>query len=430
MMQSQKAETVGKRLQLRPLLIGGAVLLLAGGAYSLWRSKTPSNPAVQSAVAPQIKTITALGYLEPSGEVTKLSAPNSSGGVNRVEQLLVKRGEAVKAGQVIAVLDNRDRLQVSLLQAQKQVMVSRSNLAVVKAGAKTGNVDAQKFEVARVKAQFIGEERAQQETVARLEAQWEGDRAAQRTNVLRIEAELNNALSEFKRYQQLYEEGAISQSNYDSKRLPTQTLSQQLDEAKANLERTTITGGKQLQEAKIVLARIQATSRDQVNAADATLDGIAEVRPVDVEAAQAQVEQSIAAVQQAQKQLDQATVRAPQDGTVLEIHTRPGELISSDGIVELGQTQQMTAVLEVYETDIAKVKVGQSTKLFADSLPDGFSGEVAEVGVQVKRQNVINSDTSANIDARVVEVRVRLDSASAQKVAGLTNLQVTGEIQQ
>jgi HlyD family secretion protein len=430
MMQSQKAETVGKRLQLRPLLIGGAVLLLAGGAYSLWRSKTLSNPAVQSAVAPQIKTITALGYLEPSGEVTKLSAPNSSGGVNRVEQLLVKRGEAVKAGQVIAVLDNRDRLQVSLLQAQKQVMVSRSNLAVVKAGAKTGNVDAQKFEVARVKAQFIGEERAQQETVARLEAQWEGDRAAQRTNVLRIEAELNNALSEFKRYQQLYEEGAISQSNYDSKRLPTQTLSQQLDEAKANLERTTITGGKQLQEAKIVLARIQATSRDQVNAADATLDGIAEVRPVDVEAAQAQVEQSIAAVQQAQKQLDQATVRAPQDGTVLEIHTRPGELISSDGIVELGQTQQMTAVLEVYETDIAKVKVGQSTKLFADSLPDGFSGEVAEVGVQVKRQNVINSDTSANIDARVVEVRVRLDSASAQKVAGLTNLQVTGEIQQ
>jgi HlyD family secretion protein len=430
MMQSQKAETVGKRLQLRPLLIGGAVLLLAGGAYSLWRSKTLSNPAVQSAVAPQIKTITALGYLEPSGEVTKLSAPNSSGGVNRVEQLLVKRGEAVKAGQVIAVLDNRDRLQVSLLQAQKQVMVSRSNLAVVKAGAKTGNVDAQKFEVARVKAQFIGEERAQQETVARLEAQWEGDRAAQRTNVLRIEAELNNALSEFKRYQQLYEEGAISQSNYDSKRLPTQTLSQQLNEAKANLERTTITGGKQLQEAKIVLARIQTTSRDQVNAADATLDGIAEVRPVDVEAAQAQVEQSIAAVQQAQKQLDQATVRAPQDGTVLEIHTRPGELISSDGIVELGQTQQMTAVLEVYETDIAKVKVGQSTKLFADSLPDGFSGEVAEVGVQVKRQNVINSDTSANIDARVVEVRVRLDSASAQKVAGLTNLQVTGEIQQ
>lgn len=71
----------------------------------------------------------------------------------------------------------------------------------------------------------------------------------------------------------------------------------------------------------------------------------------------------------------------------------------------------------------------QSTKLFADSLPDGLSGEVNEIGVQVKRQNVINSDTSANIDARVVEVRVKLDAASAQKVAELTNLQVTGEIE-
>jgi HlyD family secretion protein len=50
--------------------------------------------------------------------------------------------------------------------------------------------------------------------------------------------------------------------------------------------------------------------------------------------------------------------------------------------------------------------------------------------VKVKRQNVVNSDTSGNIDARIVEVRVQLDAASAQQVVGLTNLQVTGEIQQ
>lgn len=141
------------------------------------------------------------------------------------------------------------------------------------------------------------------------------------------------------------------------------------------------------------------------------------------------MEGAIAAVQQAQAQLDLATVRAPQDGVVLEIHTRPGELISNDGIIELGQTQQMTARLEVYETEIGKVKLGQQVKLYADSFSDPLNGKVIEIGVQVKRQNVINSDTAANIDARVVEVRVQLDPASVQKVAGLTNLQVTGEIQ-
>jgi HlyD family secretion protein len=82
-----------------------------------------------------------------------------------------------------------------------------------------------------------------------LQAHGEGDKSAHKTNVLRLEAELNNALSELNRDQLLYNAGAISQSNYDRKRLPTQTLLQQLNEAKANLERITITGGKQLQEA-------------------------------------------------------------------------------------------------------------------------------------------------------------------------------------
>jgi HlyD family secretion protein len=394
MMQSQKVEIIGKRLPLRKLLVVVAVLLLGGGAYSLWRSHTTSTPTVQPALAPRVQTVTALGYLEPRGEIIKLSAPNSGGSANRVERLLVKRGDTVKTGQTIAILDSYARLQSALVQSQKQVAVARSNLSVVKAGAKRGEIAAQQSEINRLKAQQQGEIQAQAATVARLQA------------------ELQNAQVEGQRYESLFQQGAVSASLQDSKTLALKTAQ------------------RNLQEAQVVLRRIQTTRSPELAAAVAKLDGIAEVRPVDVEAAQAQVDQAIASVQQAQSQLDLATVRASQDGVVLEIHTRPGELISTDGIVELGQTQQMTALLEVYETDISKVKLGKSTKLFTDSLPDGLLGEVSEIGVQVKRQNVINSDTSANIDARVVEVRVKLDAASTQKVAGLTNLQVTGEIEQ
>ncbi|MBC6418875.1 MAG: biotin/lipoyl-binding protein [Prochloron sp. SP5CPC1] len=56
-----------------------------------------------------MKTVTALGYLEPSGEVIQLAAPTSSGG-NRVDQLLVKEGDWVQQGDIIAILDNRDRV--------------------------------------------------------------------------------------------------------------------------------------------------------------------------------------------------------------------------------------------------------------------------------------------------------------------------------
>jgi HlyD family secretion protein len=392
MMQSQGIEAMGKRLSTQSLLIIGVVVLLGGGAYGLWRSHTSFTPPAQPVAAPRVQTITALGYLEPRGEVIKLSAPSSGGSTNRVERLFVKRGETVKTGQVIAVLDSYDRLKAALVQAQKQVAVARANLAVVKAGAKRGEITAQKAEIVRLEAQRQGDIQAQAETVARLQA------------------ELQNAQAEAQRYELLYQQGAVSASLRDSKEL------------------TLATAQRSLQEAQVVLWRIQTTRSPELGSAVATLDRIAEVRPVDVEAAQAQVNEAIAAVQQAQAQLDLATVRAPQDGVVLEIHTRPGELISSDGIVELGQTQQMITVLEVYETDIGKVKLGQRVKLYADSFPDSFFGNVMEIGAQVKRQNVVNSDTSANIDARVVEVRVQLDAASTHKVAGLTNLQVTGEI--
>jgi HlyD family secretion protein len=383
-----------KRSRFGKFFIMGGILLLGGGAYVFWQSRSTPTQSTQSAPAPKAETVVALGYLEPRGEIVRLSAPSAGGGTNRVEKLLVKRGDSVKAGQVIAILDSYDRLQASLLQAQKQVTVAESNLSIVRAGAKQGEINAQQAEIAR------------------LEAQRGGDRSAQMATVARLQAELQNAQVEAQRNEFLYRQGAISASLRDSKALVLKT-------AKRNLE-----------EAQVVLERIQTTRSPELAAANATLDRIAEVRPVDVEAAQAQVEQAIAAVKQAQAQLDLATVRSPQQGMVLDVHTRPGELISNEGIVEIGETGQMTALLEVYQTEIRKIKLGQPVTLTADGQLETLVGRVFEIGVQVKRQNVVNSDTTANIDARVVEVRVKLDPASAQKVAGLTNLQVTGEIAQ
>lgn len=394
MMQSEMIGAIGKRLPSWKVLAVAALLLSGGLGFYVWRSHVAAQAAKTETVVPNVPSVTALGYLEPRGKVIKLSAPMSSGGTSRVDQLLVKQGDVVKAGQVLAVLDSHDRLQAALVEAQEHVKVAQSNLAVVKAGAKRGEVNAQRAEIGRLAAQRQGDAQAQAATVARLEA------------------ERQNAQAEAQRYDLLYLQGATSASLRDTKAL------------------TLATAQRNVQEAQAVLKRIQMTRSPELTAAKATLDRIAEIRPVDVAASQAQVDQAIAAVQQAKAQLDLASVRAPQAGVVLDIHTRPGELVSTDGIVELGSTQEMTALLEVYETDIGKVKLGQPTKLFADSRPEPLFGKVSEIGVKVKRQNVVNSDTSQNIDARIVEVRVQLDTASIQQVAGLTNLQVTGEIQQ
>lgn len=407
------------------LAIGFAI----AGIMRFWQVKSQASSAAQTTQVsvPPIKTVTALGRLEPKGQVIKLSAPASSQG-SRVETLLVREGFKVKSGQAIAILDNRTRLQAAFQEAQEAVKLAQINLAKVQAGAKVGEIEAQKAEVARIQAQILGDEREQTEAVARLEAQLLGETAAQQATINKLVAELNNAQVEFRRYQQLYSEGAISQSLFDSKRLSVDTITQQLSEARANLNRIDSTGRKQINEARTALSRINATGNKQLSSAVATLNQIAEVRPIDVQAAKAEVGRAIAAAKQAKANLEQAYVRSPQDGVILDIHTRSGEMVTEEGIVEIGQTSQMYAVVEVYQSDVRKVRPQQPVRISSNSLPGELYGRVDWVGWKVQRQDIINADPSENIDSRVVEVHVRLAEASSIKAAKFTNLQVKAVI--
>ena len=186
---------------------------------------------------------------------------------------------------------------------------------------------------------------------------------------------------------------------------------------------------QQLTEAQANLKRIQTSRKQQVIESRATLDRIAEVRPVDVAAAQAELNRVKASLVRAKANLRQSYVRSPQDGQVFEIYTRPGEIVSNNGIIEIGQNSQMYAVAEIYQSDIRKIRPGQKVKIFSDSLNGELAGTVELVGLQVKRQDVINADPSSNIDSRIVETRVKLDEESSKKAANFTNLQVRVEIQ-
>lgn len=372
--------------------------------------------------------VTALGRLEPETEVIKLSAPLALDG-DRVEKILFKEGDIVKAGEVIAILDSRDKLQNSVLQAEKQVRVSQAKLEQIKAGAKAGEIQAQKANLERIKAQYEGDKNAQQQNIARIEAQWQGDRIAQQATINKLTAELKNAESEYQRYQQLYSEGAISNSLIDSKRLNVETAKQQLSEAKAVIERINSTATKQLAEAKVALNRINTTSNKQINEAKATLNSIAEVRPVDVNLAQTEVESAIADLKRAQTELQAAFIRAPMTGKILKIHTRVGEKISESGIADFAQTEQMLAVAEVYQTDINKVKIGQKAVITSPTFTGEMRGEVAQIGLQVNRQNVFSNQPGENLDSRVIEVKIKLTSEDSKKVAGFTNLQVQTAIE-
>jgi len=416
---------------LRPTLALAATALLVGGgviAYQLSQSPAPSQQEQAAALLSQVKTVTALGRLEPQGEIVQLTAPSASV-FPRVEELLVATGDRVEAGQIVAILDNRDRLQAALKQAEARVETARAKLEQVYAGAKTGDIRAQEARFERARAELEGQIRAQQAAVASLKAQMQGEISATSATIDRLAAELENAQTECDRYQSLYADGAVSASQRDSFCLQAATARERLAEARANLNRIATSRQEQINEALANLERTRRTLERQIVENKAALEAIAEVRPADLRVAQAELNSALADVEKAQADLEQAYARSPINGRVLEIHTRPGEPISADGIAELGQTDQMYAIAEVYQSDIHKVQLGQQATITSEVLTETLHGSIDRIGWQVQRQNVINSDPAANIDARVVEVWVLLDEASSKKAERFANLQVTVEIE-
>ena len=157
------------------------------------------------------------------------------------------------------------------------------------------------------------------------------------------------------------------------------------------------------------LSRTSATSRASLDAAQMDLD----IALADLAAAKAK--------------LELAVVRAPLRAQVLEIHAYPGERVGPEGIMELGRTDRMYAVAEVYETDITGVQVGQLAKVRTPAMDKELTGKVERISLKVGRLDVIGTDPIAKTDARVVEVFILLDDSEA--VSRFTNMQVKVEIQ-
>lgn len=376
-------------------LIGFGLLAAVSGSlvtYAVLPTRNETLVTESTAAAPLPPTVVALGRLEPVSTVINLSTPLALEG-DRIAELLVAAGDIVEAGQVVAIMDSRDRLQQLMAQAEAQKQAAEQRLALVQAGEKQGILTAQQADIAQLEADLAGVTSAQSATLTRLRA------------------ELSNAQVEFERFEQLYRQGAVSASVRDEKQTALTAAQAQVEEATAELERS------------------QQTLQAQIASAKANLSQLREIRPEDIAVAQAEVSSAAEALTIAKTELSKSQVRAPIAGQVLKIHSYPGEKVSEQGIVELGQTQRMIVVAEVDESNIQQVQVGQKAVITADALPRDLTGTVAQIGQSVGRQSVFSNQPGSNLDSRVVEVRIALTTEDSSKVASLTNLQVETAIQ-
>jgi HlyD family secretion protein len=292
----------------RLLPFGFLLLVAAAGCTEapVAAQQTPAAPTVA-----RRESVAAVGRLRPKDGVIRVAAPSHSDAV--VWKLNVAEGDRVAEGQVIAVLDHFTAAQAAVAQLE------------VGAAAKQAAADG-------------------------------------------LKTELLSTRNEQRRYQKLYEEGFLSES-----------------------ERDRWASRREIQEAA--------------------------VRRAELELAATQAE-----LKRARIDLAQTLVRSPLTGRVLKIRARPGEKVGDDGIVELGMTDAMYVVAEVYETEIADVRVGQRATIRSPALRGELAGTVERIGRKIGKKDVLGTDPATKMDARVVEVEIRLDDSAL--VSGLTNLEV------
>jgi HlyD family secretion protein len=203
------------------------------------------------------------------------------------------------------------------------------------------------------------------------------------------------AAADHLRTQELFERGVTTQAALDASAAAERQTALSVQKAQATLAR--FTGeGVDMQPDVVVAAR-------NLDAADADLA-------------------------RAHSDLARAAVLAPVGGVILDVLAHAGERPPVAGIMQMGDTDQMMAEVEVYQDRIGAVAVGQPVELVAVAIGETLQGRVLSIGLMVGQQGLVSDDTAANTDARVITVMVELDARSSAIAARFTNLEVIARI--
>lgn len=356
--------------------VGTALAALASVAFY-----SPRGPAVGPATE-EVRRLRAQGRLEPAGGIYRIGAIAGA----RVGVIHVTEGAWVQKGDLLVTLDGD-------AERATEIELIDSQLAEIDAKASVEE-DFQRLLLRELELQ-----RRRADEVEKFELPLR----AQSLNRLREAVDI--AQGQLRRLRELHKSGSVPSDQVEKQEIEFRKARSDLDDAQQAVDklRRGVENGKldlELQRAKI-------------HAGTARVKAALPLRTL-----------------RAQRKLAEAKVaagriKAPITGQVLRLLTRPGETIVNAPVLQLGDTKRMFAAVEVDEADVAQVRPGQRATIKA--LGQSFSGVVHSVGLMIAKNELAALDPTARADARVVEVKVQLDSSD---VAGrYSNLQVDVEIE-
>ncbi len=376
------------------LLLAIAAALAAGGAggYLIASRAAPSASGGNESPGARAERITALGRLQPAGGVIPVYGPPG----DRIAKMYpVAPGAELKAGAPVAELASRkDRLlELQIAETQQQEANNSLKFARIAGDQK---VLAAKAELNQAKANKAS------------------DLAALDARLTYLKLGLNTANAGVTRLEKLKNSGVkVADEDMEKAKLLAAQADAELKAAEAGRKKT------------------ETTYEESEKAAEAK-----------VAAAQAELDEAIAKVPTksteekltlAKQTAEQTILKAPVSGTVLKVLGREGQPTGVDPVIQMGDLSAMTAVAEVYESDVGRlsawVKAGPvKAEVKNPALPRSLSGTVnsdQDISRMIARNQVFAMGPREDADRRVVEVVVHLNADATTDAGRFVGLQVT-----
>ena len=359
--------------------IGVLGILVLGGGYWGYKKFT-AKPAVSANIMAKAKIGDINKVITTTGTVNfPHTIPLTFPTTGRIVELNIQPGDSVKAGQVIARIDDT-KLKTAVLQQEANLTSAQSKLQILKDGFN-----------AQTKAQAASAlAKAQQNLTA---AQQNADPSYLANQVFLANQKVNQVSDELAKAQQSENTASIQSA---------QTSLNQALAAVKTAENAQNGGAAQA----LISAQSDVTSAQfQVNKeADGPKSG-------DLQSAQASIAIAQAQLASAQTDLDNATIIAPSDAIVVSSPLQLYEYTNTTSIITLtptGGNLQVDAMID--QADIAQVKVGQKVDITLDAYPDEHSsGTVSFVAIEGK--------TTSNVTT--FKVTVTVDQASDKLLSGM-----------
>jgi membrane fusion protein (multidrug efflux system) len=345
----------------------------------------------------------------------------------RVIQVLAQTGDRVARGQVLVRLETDD-LEANVRKAEAAAAAKRKDVlqAETALGFESRDVASQN---ARAEAAANGSDLRMRQavTAAFLEEQQVTNQLRQaHAALVAAEADRAKAQADLGRMEKLFSEGAVSAQQQDEARNAETDARAKVDAAQAAVasaeaERAQITIKRQdidvsragSREAKAALSSARA-ARMQVG-----------VRRAQLEAALAQVKEADQELRLAQIALENAEIRSPAAGMITQRLVEPGEMVAVGQplftITQEGARDDAWVVANLEETQVGRVRVGDSAAVTADTYPGVvLRGRVIEIraGTQGQFSLIPAQQTSGSFTkvTQRVPVKIALDGDSGVRL--------------